>query len=54
MWVMAIRSGLDWEFDPGPEDVVTVGDVLLIRGPEEGVNLRARARRRAADAHRTR
>ena len=39
MWVMAIRSGLDWEFDPGPEDVVTVGDVLLIRGPEEGVNL---------------
>jgi uncharacterized protein with PhoU and TrkA domain len=39
MWVMAIRSGLDWEFDPGPEDVVTVGDVLLISGPEEGVNL---------------
>ena len=39
MWVMAIRSGLDWEFDPGPEDVITVGDVLLIRGPEEGVNL---------------
>ncbi len=24
---------------PGPEDVVSVGDVLLIRGPEEGVNL---------------
>jgi len=39
MWVMAIRSGLDWEFDPGPEDVVSVGDVLLVRGPEEGVNL---------------
>jgi len=39
MWVMAIRSGLDWEFDPGPEDVVSVRDVLLIRGPEEGVNL---------------
>jgi uncharacterized protein with PhoU and TrkA domain len=38
MWVMAIRSGLDWEFDPGPEDIVSVGDVLLIRGPEEGVN----------------
>jgi uncharacterized protein with PhoU and TrkA domain len=38
MWVMAIRSGLDWEFDPGPEDVITVGDVLLIRGPDEGVN----------------
>jgi uncharacterized protein with PhoU and TrkA domain len=38
MWVMAIRSGLDWEFDPGPDDVVSTGDVLLIRGPEEGVN----------------
>jgi uncharacterized protein with PhoU and TrkA domain len=38
MWVMAIRSGIDWEFDPGPEDVISVGDVLLVRGPEEGVN----------------
>jgi uncharacterized protein with PhoU and TrkA domain len=39
MWVMAIRSGMDWEFDPGPEDTVSEADVLLIRGPEEGVNL---------------
>ncbi len=39
MWVMAIRSGMDWEFDPGPDDVVSEGDVLLIRGPGEGVNL---------------
>ncbi len=39
MWVMAIRSGIDWEFDPGPDDVLSEGDVLLIRGPEEGVNL---------------
>ena len=38
MWVMAIRSGMDWRFDPGPADVVSVGDVLLVRGPEEGVN----------------
>jgi uncharacterized protein with PhoU and TrkA domain len=37
MWVMAIRSGMDWRFDPGPDDVVSAGDVLLIRGPEEGV-----------------
>src|ERR671936_332363 len=37
MWVMAIRSGMDWEFAPGPEDVLSEGDVLLIRGPEEGV-----------------
>jgi uncharacterized protein with PhoU and TrkA domain len=39
MWVMAIRSGMDWEFDPGPEDQISEGDVLLVRGPEEGVNL---------------
>jgi len=39
MWVIAIRSGLDWEFDPGADDVVSAGDVLLVRGPEEGVNL---------------
>jgi uncharacterized protein with PhoU and TrkA domain len=39
MWVMAMRSDLRWEFDPGPDDTVSTGDVLLIRGPEEGVNL---------------
>jgi uncharacterized protein with PhoU and TrkA domain len=39
MWLMAIRSGMDWKFDPGPDDVVTEGDVLLFRGPEEGVHL---------------
>jgi uncharacterized protein with PhoU and TrkA domain len=39
MWVMAIRTGSDWEFDPGAEDVVSDGDVLLFRGPEDGVNL---------------
>jgi uncharacterized protein with PhoU and TrkA domain len=39
MWVMAIRSGTAWEFDPGPDDVVSAGDVLLVNGPEEGVDL---------------
>ena len=39
MWVVAIRSGIEWQFDPGPEDVLSSGDVLLVRGPEEGVNL---------------
>ncbi|HYG73328.1 MAG TPA: TrkA C-terminal domain-containing protein [Actinomycetota bacterium] len=39
MWVMAIRSGIAWRFDPGPDDVLSSGDVLLVRGPEEGVNL---------------
>jgi uncharacterized protein with PhoU and TrkA domain len=48
MWVMAIRSGIDWRFDPGPDDVLSDGDVLLVRGPEEGVNLV----RELAGAHR--
>ena len=39
MWVMAIRSDMRWEFDPGPDDMVVAGDVLLVSGPEEGVNL---------------
>ncbi len=39
MWVMAIRSAKRWEFDPGPDDVIDPRDVLLVRGPEEGVNL---------------
>ncbi len=39
MWVVAIRSGMDWQFDPGPDDVLSEADVLLVRGPEEGVNL---------------
>ena len=39
MWLIAVRRGTQWEFDPGPESVVTEGDVLLFHGPEEGVNL---------------
>ncbi|HET7236338.1 MAG TPA: TrkA C-terminal domain-containing protein [Actinomycetota bacterium] len=39
MWIMAIRSGIDWRFDPGPDDVLSEDDVLLVRGPEEGVAL---------------
>jgi uncharacterized protein with PhoU and TrkA domain len=38
MWIAAIRSGLDWRFDPGPDDVISAGDVLVVRGPDEGVN----------------
>src|SRR3972149_1813828 len=36
MWVMAIRSGIDWRFDPGPEDVSSEADGLLVRGAEGG------------------
>ena len=25
MWVMAIRSGIEWQFDPGPDDVLSRG-----------------------------
>ncbi len=39
MWLLAIRRGTDWEFDPGPNSVVSEGDVLVFQGPEEGVNL---------------
>jgi uncharacterized protein with PhoU and TrkA domain len=39
MWLLAIRRGRDWEFDPGRDSVVSDGDVLVYQGPEEGVNL---------------
>ncbi|MFN2545716.1 MAG: potassium channel family protein [Actinomycetota bacterium] len=39
MWLIAVRRGDQWEFDPGPDSVVTEGDVLVFQGPEEGVNL---------------
>ncbi len=39
MWVLAIRRGSEWEFDPGPDSVISEGDVLVYQGPEEGVNL---------------
>src|ERR671914_1207288 len=34
---IAVRSGLDWNFDPDPEDVLRAGDVLFLQGPPEGV-----------------
>ncbi|MGH2711688.1 MAG: potassium channel family protein [Actinomycetota bacterium] len=39
MWLIAIRRGDEWEFDPGADSVISQGDVLLYQGPEEGVNL---------------
>ena len=39
MWLIAIRRGSEWEFDPGPDTVVSDGDVLVFQGPEDGVNL---------------
>ncbi len=39
MWLIAVRRGDEWEYDPGPDTVLSDGDVLLYQGPEEGVNL---------------
>jgi uncharacterized protein with PhoU and TrkA domain len=39
MWLMAVRRGTEWEFDPQAQTVLSGGDVLLFQGPEEGVNL---------------
>jgi uncharacterized protein with PhoU and TrkA domain len=39
MWLLAIRRGRDWEFDPDGDSVISEGDVLLFQGPEEGVGL---------------
>ncbi|MGH2661576.1 MAG: potassium channel family protein [Actinomycetota bacterium] len=39
MWLIAVRRGDEWEFDPGPDTVLSQGDVLLYQGPEEGANL---------------
>src|SRR5437870_11744708 len=30
MWVMAIRSDMRGEFDPGPDDMVVAGELLLV------------------------
>jgi uncharacterized protein with PhoU and TrkA domain len=39
MWLLAVRRGTDWEFDPQADTVLSEGDVLLFQGPQEGVNL---------------
>jgi uncharacterized protein with PhoU and TrkA domain len=39
MWLLAVRRGSEWEFDPQAETILNQGDVLLFQGPEEGVHL---------------
>jgi len=39
VWLLAVRRGADWEFDPGPDTVLSGGDVLVFQGPEEATNL---------------
>jgi uncharacterized protein with PhoU and TrkA domain len=39
MWVIAIRRDVDYEYGPGPETILSEGDVLFLQGPAEGVDL---------------
>src|SRR6188508_1037955 len=39
VWLLAVRRGTDWEFDPGPDTFISEGDVLVFQGPEEAANL---------------
>jgi uncharacterized protein with PhoU and TrkA domain len=39
MWVIAVRRGGEWDLDPGPDFVVSANYALLIKGPEDGVQL---------------
>jgi uncharacterized protein with PhoU and TrkA domain len=39
IWLLAIRRGEEWEYDPDADTVLSNGDVLLYQGPEEGSNL---------------
>jgi uncharacterized protein with PhoU and TrkA domain len=39
MWVIAIRRDVRWIFAPEGDEVLTGGDVLFVKGPEEGVDL---------------
>jgi len=52
---IAVRSGIEWNFDPDPEDVLSDGDVLFLQGPPEGVDevrtLAGAAPARPATAH---
>src|SRR5438552_10979855 len=35
MWLLAVRRGTEWEFDPQAETVLNGGDVLLFQGPDQ-------------------
>src|SRR3989442_6132221 len=39
MWLLAIRRGNDWGFDPQADTVLSENAVLLFQGPEEGGDL---------------
>jgi len=36
--LLGIRKGSAWRFDPEDEEVLSAGDVLVVRGPDTGIN----------------
>jgi uncharacterized protein with PhoU and TrkA domain len=38
-WVIAARRGGDWYLDPGADFVITPDDRLVLKGPEDGIQL---------------
>ncbi len=38
VWVLAIKRGDSWIISPDSEDVIEGGDVLVVRGPRDGVD----------------
>jgi uncharacterized protein with PhoU and TrkA domain len=39
MWIIATRRGGEWDLDPGADHVLSAGEILLVKGPEDGVRL---------------
>ena len=39
MWVIATRRGGEWNLDPDADYIISEGDVLLVKGPEDGVDM---------------
>jgi uncharacterized protein with PhoU and TrkA domain len=39
MWIIALRRGVDYVFGPSGDFVLADGDVLILQGPPEGVDL---------------
>ena len=39
IWVIAARRGGEWDLDPGADYIISPGEILLVKGPEDGVDL---------------
>ena len=53
MRVVAIRRGKEWIIDPDGDEVMLPDDILILRGPPDGIaEVRAQAPRMAATERR--